>query len=372
MLDGLDALVQRFRGVVRVHGDSSLRENRARVDSGVDKMYGAPADANACSDGLLWCVCAWERRQKGGVHIDDATCISFDHRAPEQTHESRQDNEIGRKRRDCSAEPLVPSDAIGAALERDDDVGDRVLRCKLTRSSAGLVRNEPNHTRGALVFVDGAEQRVEVRAAARREHDDIHAARVESPAVCGQVRTQRKNMRRAFDCAWYGLVVLMLLLAACEKETSSPEASPGEGLAPPSPQPAPPQAPGGDIEPPESDPRTVARAVLEAYKEKDVPRLLGLASAATRGLGTQLQPGDPTYEGLFGDSSWRMRTVQSSSGGIGECRKREEEAQCRFAVMPNGSVAVVALRREEGEWRFTDLLSPTRAQYEAWGTTTHR
>lgn len=173
--------------------------------------------------------------------------------------------------------------------------------------------------------------------------------------------------RRAAFCVGF---LVAIASAACEKD---PPAEAMEGVEAPAPAPSPRTSPApgkANSEQPAIAPRTVSIAVLEAFKQKDVPRLLALSSAATRALGPQLQPGDRVYEGMFGHDAWRMRAVESFTGEIEQCRIRDEEAQCLFGTPPGKSVFVVVLSREEGLWRFRDFLSPPRVVFDSWGTAT--
>ena len=60
MLCLVNALVQRLRRIVIMHGNGLLADDRASVHTGVHKMHGASRDFDAVIQRLLPCFESWK------------------------------------------------------------------------------------------------------------------------------------------------------------------------------------------------------------------------------------------------------------------------------------------------------------------------
>ena len=73
-------------------------------------------------------------------------------------------------------------------------------------------------------------------------------------------------------------------------------------------------------------------------------------------------PNHPRYNSLF--SGWRSEAVRRWDGQVGELRYRgSNEARVKFLEIGN-EVMVVTLRKEDGNWFFEDIHSPSRRMWE--------
>ncbi|MFT7582776.1 MAG: hypothetical protein ACI9MR_004459 [Myxococcota bacterium] len=109
----------------------------------------------------------------------------------------------------------------------------------------------------------------------------------------------------------------------------------------------------------------IASAALTAYRDKDITRLaeLGPPSAGERTI--FIEPRNPNYERLLGDSTWRMRSLKAWDGELKGFRIGEGAAQVKFGEHPDNPKQVVAveLLKTEGAWRFHDLVEQDRSLY---------
>lgn len=111
---------------------------------------------------------------------------------------------------------------------------------------------------------------------------------------------------------------------------------------------------------------TMAREALRRCKGTNLRELLAVST--DQNLNHRLSSnGDQNVAALiFGPTSWRRRAVEGWSGGL-TVRLSHDEARVRFAELDGEEVAVVVLRREEGQWRFSDIQSHSSEAFERWG-----
>lgn len=111
-----------------------------------------------------------------------------------------------------------------------------------------------------------------------------------------------------------------------------------------------------------------ATEVLRAYRARDVDALVALVPPAHRDRARDsLAPGSSRRESIFGERSWRWRAVEGWDGALREVRVRGPEARVRFGALEGGEVAVVTLRKVDGQWYFEDVHSPTARSFATWG-----
>lgn len=121
-----------------------------------------------------------------------------------------------------------------------------------------------------------------------------------------------------------------------------------------------------------TDARAVARAVLEAYRARDLAALAGYGTQDNRTLIAEIAAqgaAHPRYRSLF--SGWRWEAVETWDGQLGEVRYRDlrgaiqrtVRADVLFGRSPT-EVFVVSLELHEGRWQFEDILSPSPADFQ--------
>ena len=120
-----------------------------------------------------------------------------------------------------------------------------------------------------------------------------------------------------------------------------------------------------------TDARAVARAVLEAYRTRDLETLAGLATQDNRSLFAEIaREGSrhPRYPSLF--TGWRWDAVTAWNGQIGEVRYTDLRATVRATIAAEvlfgrspTEVFVVSLELRSGRWEFEDILSPSPASF---------
>ncbi len=120
-----------------------------------------------------------------------------------------------------------------------------------------------------------------------------------------------------------------------------------------------------------TDPTQVARAVLLAYRSRDVGALHALCNAGNQEM-LEAAPTESRKNSVFRSTSWRMQAVSSWDGEIHEVRVDGAEARALFNEVGHEEVAVVTLDLERGQWRFEDIHSPGRKSYESYGKRVYR
>lgn len=124
---------------------------------------------------------------------------------------------------------------------------------------------------------------------------------------------------------------------------------------------------------PAGSPQAVAKAALEALRRADLDALAALATSDNRKMLPTLKPGSSRYESLFGKASWRQRAVRGWGSRIDVCLKHQSKLRqrCVFDGAQRGEIYIVQLDREQGQWRFDDLLTPTDAGWVTTGNDSH-
>ena len=174
MLDRLQAGVDRA-GIARVGQlDRALEDDRARVDPFIDEVDRHAEDLDPVLDGLLDRPHAGEGGQQRGVDVDDPVGEARHEARVEDRHVAGEHDEL---------DPLLDQPVAHGGIAR----GPRAeLRAQedprphargvgtLERARRALVAGNGDDL--DLATVNAVQQRLEVRALARREDADPHAA----------------------------------------------------------------------------------------------------------------------------------------------------------------------------------------------------
>lgn len=123
-----------------------------------------------------------------------------------------------------------------------------------------------------------------------------------------------------------------------------------------------------------SDPKSVARLVLQRYAEKDVGGLLALSQEGpvAEYVLQKYAPGSSRYQSLFSESAWRWQAVKNWNGQLPQVsytlqRRPSTKANADYARVEFGrseaEVYVVTLERKGEKWLFEDIHSPDAADF---------
>lgn len=153
--------------------------------------------------------------------------------------------------------------------------------------------------------------------------------------------------------------------AGARSEAAGPPPAPGPPVAEPAPSPASTAEAASTPDAPEDELEGIARAVLAAWRAKDLAALASYATAHNQEMIAALKPGSSRYESILGDESGRMKAVAAWDGRLHGCRYRGDRARCAFSEAA-GEVMVLTFEREGDRWAFDDLHSPSRSDWEAW------
>jgi hypothetical protein len=118
-----------------------------------------------------------------------------------------------------------------------------------------------------------------------------------------------------------------------------------------------------------TDALETARAVLQAYRARDIVALSEFCEAGNRRILMELvRDGErhPRYRSIW--VTWRWQRAQAWDGRMDEVRYRQMgdglRARAKFAESPE-EVFVVTLQLLNGKWVWDDIHSPDRADYES-------
>ena len=118
-----------------------------------------------------------------------------------------------------------------------------------------------------------------------------------------------------------------------------------------------------------TDALETARAVLQAYRARDIVALSEFCEAGNRRILMELvRDGEshPRYRSIW--VTWRWQRAQAWDGRMDEVRYRQMgdglRARAKFAESPE-EVFVVTLQLLDGKWVWDDIHSPDRADYES-------
>lgn len=118
-----------------------------------------------------------------------------------------------------------------------------------------------------------------------------------------------------------------------------------------------------------TDALQTARAVLQAYRARDIVALSEFCEVGNRRILMELvRDGErhPRYRSIW--VTWRWQRAQAWDGRMDEVRYRQMgdglRARAKFAESPE-EVFVVTLQLLDGKWVWDDIHSPDRADYES-------
>jgi hypothetical protein len=116
-----------------------------------------------------------------------------------------------------------------------------------------------------------------------------------------------------------------------------------------------------------TDAAATARAVIEAYKAKDMARMAELAPPAAKEFFQELaEQGEahPRYKSIY--RGWRWEAISGWDGKIHGVRYVDgDHAAVHFADLSPSELAVVSLVWQDGSWMFDDIHSPDPTTYRA-------
>jgi hypothetical protein len=116
-----------------------------------------------------------------------------------------------------------------------------------------------------------------------------------------------------------------------------------------------------------TDPAATAKAILGAYKEKDLALLSKLSSETNAGIMAAMAEqgeGHGRYKSFF--SGWRWDAVSGWDGQVGEVRYRGADAAAvRFGKFSDAEIAIVSLVWGGGKWCFDDVNRSELSRFES-------
>lgn len=119
-----------------------------------------------------------------------------------------------------------------------------------------------------------------------------------------------------------------------------------------------------------ADPVATAKAVLKAYKAKDLKAIADLSTEANQKFFRDMaEQGEkhPRYKSLF--EGWRWEAVSGWTDAAEGPRYRAVKSIVKFAELKGGDLAVVAMRKEGEKWSFDDLQSIEKKAWDEAPTT---
>lgn len=169
------------------------------------------------------------------------------------------------------------------------------------------------------------------------------------------------------------IVVLFLVLTSALVFTALVLWAPGRGAAEQSQQRSPAGAGDATASAPvdQTDARATAKAILAAYKNKDMQTLARFMFLDNREIVEELKiqgANHPRFSSLF--KGWRWLMIEPWDGTIDEVRYWKSSsgrltAKVKFDAVSVDEVAVVTLYRADGQWYFEDIHSPTLESFES-------
>ena len=179
---GQQLVLERLQG--RAHGggvrrvgqlDGALGDDRARVDALVDEVDGHAEDLHAVGERLLDRADARERGQQRRVHVDHPAREAREEGGVDELHVAREHDELDPRAVEPRRHREVARPAVGVLRGRERAHRHAGRRGAVQRAGTRLVRAH-GHDLDAVAAVHVVEDRLQVRALARREDADVHAA----------------------------------------------------------------------------------------------------------------------------------------------------------------------------------------------------
>ena len=213
-LDHLDALVEGLLVVAVEHRDGLLREDRAGVGARVDQVHRAAGDPDAVGERVPHGVRAGERRQQGGVGVEDPLREGLEDRRAEDPHEPGAHQPVRAQLLQPGGEGRVPGGPAVVVAGPDDDRA--APRGRPRASTAGQSRSVTRATSsaGTSPAATASASRAKRLPVPGGEHDESgHAGQGRAVWDDAPVADQaRGTTRRALDEPHARLTVEMALL----------------------------------------------------------------------------------------------------------------------------------------------------------------
>ena len=162
---------QAFLVVLFAHRDPAARDNRPAVEFLVDEMDGDAMFALAGFEYAPVGMHARIFRQQGRVDIENPARLLLHESRTEDAHESRQRDEIGRKRVDRLKQGVVEGLAVRKVAMFDDHRRHARFCRALQSESRRIVANDSGHPIATVFRL--IDERLQIRAVARDQHDDV-------------------------------------------------------------------------------------------------------------------------------------------------------------------------------------------------------
>lgn len=104
----------------------------------------------------------------------------------------------------------------------------------------------------------------------------------------------------------------------------------------------------------------VATESLQAYRDKNLERLADLGPPKAREKLIFLEPRNPNYETLLGDSSWRMKALKAWDGKLIRIARGVDDNAIAWFHEDAEWTYGVEVRKDNGHWYFFDLKQQSK------------
>ncbi len=94
---------------------------------------------------------------------------------------------------------------------------------------------------------------------------------------------------------------------------------------------------------------------LQAYRDKNLEALAALGPPNAREKIIFLEPRNPNYETLLGDSSWRMKALKAWDGKLIKLARGVDDNAIAWFHEDADNLYGVEVRKEGTRWQFFDL-----------------
>jgi len=163
------------------------------------------------------------------------------------------------------------------------------------------------------------------------------------------------------------LAALALTIPACSRSSDAP-ATAGESTdQPPREREVRTIVPKIELPLPEGEVRELSDRILKAYRARDLKTLTDLGPERAKEILIFLEPRNPNYEELLGDSSWRMQALRAWDGEVIALRAGIDVIKVRFHDIDETTTAVLEIIPEGERWVFHDLVQEPRTAWADGG-----
>ena len=100
---------------------------------------------------------------------------------------------------------------------------------------------------------------------------------------------------------------------------------------------------------------------LQAYRDKNLERLADLGPPKAREKLIFLEPRNPNYESLLGDSSWRMKALKAWDGKLIRIARGVDDNAIAWFHEDATDLYGVEVRKDDGHWYFFDLKQQSKS-----------